>query len=146
MIQAVSGQWYCLFRCSGLLLPGRCAVWQSRLQEQAPDLHRPWRGYGICPHGRRDQKFFPDFQGRYRCLCQLPQDCRFCRMNAYSNGTGRPVIFDRIFNQIIDCPVQKDIAACNSTVTFCLNKPDLMLFCNRVQIAENLFCECCKEK
>ena len=65
-------------------------------------------------------------------------------MNAYSNGTGRPVIFDRIFNQIIDCPVQKDIAACNSTVTFCLNKPDLMLVCNWVQIAENLFCECCK--
>ena len=88
--------------------------------------------------------FFLIFRGDTDACVSYLQDCRFCRMNVYSNGTGRPVIFDRIFNQIIDCPVQKDIAACNSTVTFCLNKPDLMLVCNRIQIAENFFCECCK--
>ena len=109
---------------------------------QTCTAHGAAAGFVHTVEGIKD--FFLIFRGDTDACVSYLQDCRFCRMNAYSNGTGRPVIFDRIFNQIIDCPVQKDIAACNSTVTFCLNKPDLMFVCNRVQIAENLFCECCK--
>lgn len=125
LIQAVSGQWYCLFAALGyfylaVVLSGNLAY---KSKPQTCTAHGAAAGF---VHTVEGIKIFPDFRGDTDACVSYLQDCRFCRMNAYSNGTGRPVIFDRIFNQIIDCPVQKDIAACNSTVAICLNKPDLM--------------------
>ena len=93
------------------------------IRDRTCTAHGAAAGFVHTVEGIKD--FFLIFRGDTDACVSYLQDCRFSRMNAYSNGTGRPVIFDRIFNQIIDCPVQKDIAACNSTVAICLNKPDL---------------------
>ena len=78
-----------------LVLSGNLAY---KSKTQTCTAHGAAAGFVHTVEGIKD--FFLIFRGDTDACVSYLQDCRLCSVNAYSDGTRRTVIFDRIFNQI----------------------------------------------